>query len=57
MLENAMNMLPTTSVATRLNAFVAAAVVTLAVLAAIDNLASRQAASPQMANAASTHEA
>ena len=52
-----MNTLPTASFASRLNAFAAAAFVTLTLMAGIDNLAATQSAVPQMAQAGSTQPA
>lgn len=49
-----MNQLPTTSLATRLNAVLAAAVVTLTLLSGIDTLAVAQSAPSQLAQAAAT---
>jgi len=49
-----MNHLPTASVATRLNALAAAAIVTLTLLAGIDTLAAAESAAPQWAQGAVT---
>ena len=49
-----MNPLPSTSFATRVNAFLAAAVVTLTLLSGIDGLARAQGAALPMAQAAAT---
>jgi hypothetical protein len=47
-----MNRLPTISIASRLNALAAAAIVTLTLLAGIDSLAALESAAPQLAQAA-----
>jgi hypothetical protein len=52
-----MNPLPSVSISSRLNAFTAAAVVTLTLLAAIDGLAQREGSLPQVARAAAAHSA
>ena len=52
-----MNPLPSTSLATRVNAFVAAAVVTLTLLSGIDGLALAHGAVQPMARAAATQAA
>lgn len=52
-----MNRLPATSIATRLNALAAAALVTLSMLSGIDKLALADAAAPQMARAAASQPA
>ena len=52
-----MNRLPTTSIATRLNALAAAAVVTLSLMLGIDSLALARSAAAPMAQAAATQAA
>jgi hypothetical protein len=52
-----MNQLPRTSFAARFNAFLAAAAVTSALLSGIDSLAAMEAATPLMAQTASTQPA
>ena len=52
-----MNSLPTTSTALRLNAFAAATIVTLLMLAGIDHLASAENAAPKLAQTAATQRA
>jgi hypothetical protein len=52
-----MNTLPTTSTALRLNAFAAAAIVTLMMLAGIDHLATAESAAPHLAQVAATQPA
>ena len=52
-----MKQMPTPSVAARLNAAVAAAIVTLTMLSGIDTLAVVQSAAPAMAQASATQPA
>jgi hypothetical protein len=52
-----MNRLPTISLASRLNALAAAAVVTLTLLAGISSLAAAENAAPQLAQAATAASA
>ena len=52
-----MNHLPTVSIATRINALAAAAIVTLTLLSGIDALALAQSSVPQIAQAAATQSA
>lgn len=52
-----MNHLPTVSIATRINALAAAAIVTLTLLSGIDALALAQSRVPQIAQAAATQSA
>jgi Tfp pilus assembly protein PilX len=52
--EPAMHHLPTTSVAVRLNAVLAAAIVTLVLLSGLDTLAVSQSAGPELAQAGMT---
>ena len=52
-----MNQLSTLSIATRLNALAAAAVVTLSLMSGIDSLAMARGAAPQLAQAQATHPA
>jgi len=52
-----MNRLPKTSIATRLNALAAAAIVTLTLMLGIDSLALAQSAAAPMAQAAGTQAA
>ncbi len=52
-----MNHLPATSVAVRLNAVLAAAIVTLTMLSGIDALAVARSAAPQLAQAGVTQPA
>jgi hypothetical protein len=52
-----MNHLPTTSVAVRLNAVLAATIVTLVLLSGLDTLAVSQSAGPQLAQAGMTSPA
>jgi hypothetical protein len=52
-----MTHLPTPSIATRLNALVAAAIVTMVLLSGIDTMAIARGAGPQLAQAAVTQPA
>ncbi len=52
-----MTTLPSVSTALRLNAFAAAAIVTLMILAGIDHLATAESAAPNLAQAATTQPA